>query len=89
MHKINLQERNGKSLEYNQESEFGQSMVQQKEIQEMQKQEIPFSGMNMLPTWGTSKILKKNQEYKKKMKLMSAVNEEGDDSENDPSFSDY
>ena len=89
MRKISLQERNGKSLEYNQESEFGQSMVQQKEIQEMQKQEIPFSGMNMLPTWGTSKILKKNQEYKKKMKLMSAVNEEGDDSENDPSFSDY
>ena len=64
-------------------------MVQQKEIQEMQKQEIPFSGMNMLPTWGTSKILQKNQEYKKKMKLMSAVNEEGDDTENEPTISDY
>lgn len=55
----------------------------------MQKQEIPFSGMNMLPNWGTSKILKKNQEYKKMMKLMSAVNEEGDDTENEPELSDY
>ena len=55
----------------------------------MQKQEIPFSGMNMLPTWGASKILKKNQDYKKMMKLMSAVNEEGDDSENEPDLSDY